>query len=222
MNEAQAREYGNLPTAQAYRLIDFELAEVWTLESFPPQYLLVVSGIKPYLNMRVNLAPLVYIQQPEYWGIEVVGRIRGGIGLPTTAPYTVSIPLAGITGTRGIEVIGATRSERIEVPPEEKPLAECRDWSAWQGSRPPAPPVLTVAGECEFPTAGYSVELRRHEPQGINPRDLLLDLVVHEPTGPVAQVITTVEARYEEETDFEYESVTILPDGPSIPVEKVG
>jgi hypothetical protein len=27
---------------------------------------------------------------------------------------------------------------------------------------------------------------------------------------------------YEEETDFEYESVTILPDGPSIPVEKVG
>ena len=101
-------------------------------------------------------------------------------------------------------------------------LAECSNWSAWHGSRPPAPPVLTVAGECEFPTAGYSVELRRHEPQGINPRDLLLDLVVHEPTGPVAQVITTVESRYEEETDFEYESVTILPDGPSIPVEKVG
>lgn len=101
-------------------------------------------------------------------------------------------------------------------------LAGCSNWSAWHGSRLPAPPVLTVAGECEFPTAGYSVELRRYEPQGINPRDLLLDLVVHEPTGPVAQVITTVEARYEEETDFEYESVTILPDGPSIPVEKVG
>jgi hypothetical protein len=91
-----------------------------------------------------------------------------------------------------------------------------------RSSRPPAAPVLTVVGECTLPTAGYSMELRRHDPQGINPRDLLLDLVVHEPTGPVAQVITTLEARYEEETDFEYESVTILPDGPSIPVEKIG
>ena len=62
----------------------------------------------------------------------------------------------------------------------------------------------------------------RHEPQGINPEYLLLDLVVHEPTGPVAQVITTVEARYEEEMDFEYETATILPDGPSIPVRKLG
>jgi hypothetical protein len=222
MNEVQARVYDDLPRAQAYRLINFERAEVRTLESFPPQYLLVVSGIKPYLNMRVNLVPLVYIRQPEYWGIEVAGHIRGGIGLTATAPYTASIPLAGIMGTRGIEVIGANRSQRIEVPPEGKPLAECDNWSAWHGSRPPAPPVLTVAGECTFPTAGYSVELRRHEPQGINPRDLLLDLVVHEPTGPVAQVITTEEARYEEQTDFEYESVTILPDGPSILVEKVG
>jgi hypothetical protein len=222
MNEGWIEEYEALPKAGSHRLIDFEQAEVVTLKSFPPQYMLVVRGTKPYLNMRVKLAPLVYIRQPEYWGIEVVGRLRGGIGLPAVAPYTASIPLAGITGTEGIEVIGATRSERIEVPPEGKPPWKCSDWSAWHGSRPPAPPVLTVVGECTFPTAGYSVELRRHEPQGINPEYLLLDLVVHEPTGPVAQVITTVEARYEEETDFEYETVTILPDGPSIPVRKLG
>jgi hypothetical protein len=152
----------------------------------------------------------------------VVGRLRGGIGLPAVAPYTASIPLAGITGTEGIEVIVATRSERLEVPPEGKPLWKCSDWSAWHGSRPPAPPVLTVVGEYTFSTAGYSVDLTRHEPQGINPEYLLLDLVVHEPIGPVAQVITTVEARYEEETDFEYETVTILPDGPSMPVRKLG
>jgi hypothetical protein len=222
MNEGAIEAFENLPKAGSYRLIDFEQAEVVTLESFPPQYVLVVRGMKPYLNMRVNLVPLVYVRQPEYWGIEVVGCLRGGIGLPALAPYTASIPLAAITGTKGIEVIGATRSERIDVPPEGKPPVECSNWSAWHGSRPPAPPVLTVVGECTFPTAGYSVELRRHEPQGINPKDLLLDLIVHEPSGPAAQVITTVEARYEEETDFEYESVTILPDGPSIPVEKLG
>jgi hypothetical protein len=106
------------------------------------------------------------------------------------------------------------------VPPTE-PAGDCRDWSAWHDHQPPGPPVLHVRGECEFPTAGFSVELKRREPQGINPRDLLLDRIVYEPSGPVAQVVTIVEARYREQTDFEYDTVTILPDGPSIPVQDV-
>lgn len=50
----------------------------------------------------------------------------------------------------------------------------------------------------------------------VDPRDLLPDLIVHEPSGPAAEVTTTVEARYDEETDFEF-----MLDGPSIPVEKL-
>jgi len=109
------KEYRTLPSAESYRLIDFERAEIVTLESFPPQFVLTVSGTKPYINMEVELVPRVYIQQPEYWGIEVVGHLPGGIGLPALAPYAVSLPLAGILGTKGIEVIGATRSEKIDV-----------------------------------------------------------------------------------------------------------
>lgn len=106
----------DLPAPTSTRLIDFEKVEIRTLRSFPPQHVLVVSGTKPYMNMDVTLEPLVYIRQPEYWGIEVVGRLPGGIGLPALAPYQVSIPLAGITGTKGIEVIGASRSEQVELP----------------------------------------------------------------------------------------------------------
>jgi hypothetical protein len=62
------------------------------------------------------------------------------------------------------------------------------------------------------------VELQRTQPQGINPKDLLLDKIVHPPTGLVAQVVTDVEVTYSEETTFEYETVTILPDGPQIPL----
>jgi hypothetical protein len=72
------------------------------------------------LNMEVTLRPRVYIQQPEYWGIEVVGCLPG-FGIPVMTPFTVSIRLAGLMGTEGIEVIGATRSEKIELkdlPPE--------------------------------------------------------------------------------------------------------
>lgn len=70
--------------------------------------------------MTVELRPLTYIRQPEFWGIEVVGFLPG-FGLPVVAPYTVSLPLDGVTGRRGIEVLGATRSEKIEVPPRGGP-----------------------------------------------------------------------------------------------------
>lgn len=137
-------------------------------------------------------------------------------------PFRVSLRLAAIVGTEGVEVIGASTSDRLEVPPREPQGNPCFDWSAFHGSRPPAPRVLQVAGTCRFPTGGYTVELVRHEPQGINPEDLLLDLVVHEPTGGVPDVITEVEARYQETTETEYKTVTILPEGPTIPVHPLG
>jgi hypothetical protein len=212
--------YRALPTAKSHRLVGFERAEVLTLRSYPPQYLLVVSGTKPYLNMEVELVPLVYVRQPEYWGIEVVGRLRG-VGLPAVSPYTVSLALTGVLGTSGVEVIGADRSLSIDVPPDTAQSGSCRDWSADHDHQPPGAPVLRVRGTCRFPTAGYAVKLRRHEPQGINPADLLLDRIVHPPTGPAAQVVTDVEASYSEETEFEFETVTILPDGASVPVRDV-
>jgi hypothetical protein len=128
VNEEQIRVHQNLPTAGSQRLIDFERAQVLTLESFPPQFVLRVTGTKPFLNMEVHLEPLVFIRQPEFWGIEVVGRLPGGIGLPALAPYDVSIPLNGTIGTEGIEVIGASRSKRIRVP------------STGPGTEPPSSP----------------------------------------------------------------------------------
>jgi hypothetical protein len=75
-----------------------------------------------------------------------------------------------------------------------------------------------VAGACEFPSAGYTVELRRHEPQGINPTNLLLEKVMHAPTDVSASALTTVQVRYREEASMRDETVTTLPDGVSLPV----
>lgn len=74
MNEQQLRDHERLPQSEACRLIDFEEVDVVTLESFPPQEVLVVSGTKPYLNMEVSVRPRTCIRQPEYWGIDVAGR----------------------------------------------------------------------------------------------------------------------------------------------------
>jgi hypothetical protein len=108
-----------LPAPQSCRLIDFETAEVRP-GFVTGTFILVVSGTKPYANMTVELRPLIYIRRPAYWGIEVVGCLPG-FGLPALAPYTVALPLDGVTGTRGVEVLGATRSRRLAVPPRGAP-----------------------------------------------------------------------------------------------------
>jgi len=115
MDEAQFEALSGLPTAESCRVIDFEVAQVVALDTSPPQHVLIVAGTKPTANLRVDLVPLVYIRQPEYWGIEVVGCRAGDIDLPARAPYTVCLPLTGSMGTEGVEVIGASRSEKIPL-----------------------------------------------------------------------------------------------------------
>ncbi len=74
-------------------------------------------------------------------------------------------------------------------------------------------PRIRVTGVCMVPTSGWSAELRRHEPQAADD-ELLLDLLLARPTGPVLQVISSLLVTYEESTDRGYERVSILPDGP--------
>jgi hypothetical protein len=112
--DEQLQRFAASPPASAFRLIDFSYADVVILESFPPQFVLRVSGTKPYANMTVQLVPLVYVQQPEYWEIEVVGSLSG-IGLPAEQPYEVSLAITSFLGTAGVEVVGASRRQKIDV-----------------------------------------------------------------------------------------------------------
>ncbi len=81
--------------------------------------------------------------------------------------------------------------------------------------------LLRVEGTCELGSTGFDIDLVRHEPQGINPTDLLLDLVVTPPPPDaiVSPGLTSYPVLYEEETTFMFQTVTILPDGPSLDVE---
>lgn len=110
------------PASENCRRIDFDKAEVRP-GFIPHTWFLIVSGMKPCANMDVSLRPLIYIQCPEYWGIEVIGCLPGGICLEALVPYTEAIPLNGTIGCKGIEVLGARRREQIEV----EDGCECRD-----------------------------------------------------------------------------------------------
>jgi len=97
----------------------------------------------------------------------------------------------------------------------------CGDWHAWHDRMPGKRATLHVVGRCVFPTGGYAVSLELAEPQGINPRIYLLDLIVVPPTGPVTQVVTEVPVHYREVTDAVYSHVQILPENAVVPVQEV-
>ena len=99
-----------------------------------------------------------------------------------------------------------------------KPLpGKCKDWKAayMKGT-------LMVRGWCTFPSSGWSMKLRHADPQGANPKDLLLERVVALQEGYQANVLRAIEVEYDEKTDVEYDTVTILPDGPTVQVQRPG
>jgi hypothetical protein len=83
---------------------------------------------------------------------------------------------------------------------------KCEDWKAYHDHMPPGPATLRVTATCSCPP-GRTLELRRKEVQGINERDLLLELTEVEQDGDG-------ELEYREDTDMRYDTVSILPDGP--------
>lgn len=119
MSNQTTTDFISLPTANSSRLIDFRDADVRP-GIVANTWFLVVSGEAPCANMEVSLVPLVYVQQPDYWGIEVTGTLPGGICLTAMKPYMVTLDITHVLGTIGIEVIGAQRTERIDVPPRKR------------------------------------------------------------------------------------------------------
>ena len=95
----------------ACRLIDFDHALLHNMSKF--LHILLVHGTKPYRNMNVSLRPRVYIHPPEYWAIGVVG-CTDGVVIPATEPYAVSLLIDFARECKGVEVIGASGSVKLD------------------------------------------------------------------------------------------------------------
>ena len=103
------------------------------------------------------------------------------------------------------------------LPPVATSTVRCHDWTV---SRLPVDrPQLVVSAVCAV-RGGERLELRRLDPQGINPADLLLELVVLPspfPDGPRSSEVRIIDV----EPDANYKTVTVLPDGPTLPVDEL-
>ena len=115
--QGQGEDFETCPPSQTCRKINFDEERVEIRPGFAKDtWFLLVTGMKPYTNMRVELVPVMYVKRPEFWQIEVVGCLPG-IGLTALAPYSVFVSLEGVIGTKGIEIMGATKSKKLFVPP---------------------------------------------------------------------------------------------------------
>ena len=114
----------------------------------------------PIVRFTVIVPPIVAGQQSSFDVDAAALRSTQSslFGGPRPGPQ-VSYEAIDLTGT-------------VSCAPAEDDADTCRDWSASHDHMPPGPATLRVHGTCTFPTTGYEVELRRHEPQGINPADL--------------------------------------------------
>lgn len=118
---------GSLSSVPNGRIIDFDKAELRKLP-FQDSLYLWVKGTLPDIGFEARLAPRVYNDRPDYWGIEVAVIQAPRTVLPGPANdvgdaedalvFERSVPLTGITGVRGITVIGANRVKRIEIAGE--------------------------------------------------------------------------------------------------------
>lgn len=79
-------------------------------------YQLTVSGMKPFTNMEVSLDHESYSGRPAYWRTMVIGCTKNGLLLPLAAPYYITMNLDRFVGTRGVEIVGASRAVRRAVP----------------------------------------------------------------------------------------------------------
>ena len=113
----------------------------------------------------------------------------------------------------------ASKLDRAEGVLNRPPLAT-RDWYAWNDHMPPPPDVFHVVGEVQVPNPGVDVLLVPKMPQGINPRILLLDLILVQRPGLWIQIPVWKPARYEK-VKVAYTGVEIFCGSQSIAIISV-
>ena len=95
--------------------VDFESA---TIQTNPPKSkMLTVKGQTPSSSSEgspVKLQPVKYVVQPEYWRIDVLWDRADAI-FQSLNSYEASLDLTGVTGTKGIEVVGKHSNKKIDV-----------------------------------------------------------------------------------------------------------
>lgn len=178
---------------------------------------------------RPGVPPNVRIL-PEVFPVLLDIRVRRGPALQVLTPvrhHLRNLKLEGKTSVLAFAMIGdhVVGSSSVQVGPSQHPPkgtvhVDTSDWYAWLNKQPPGPASFHVHGTVQLPTPGYDVRLVPASPQGINPRQLILDLQVTARPGIWPHIVTSVSVRYDHAQAIDYDTVIIRePDGDTVGVD---
>lgn len=175
----------------------------------PPTVRLTAETFSVLLNLHVRRGRALQVPKPvrHYLRNLKLGEKHGKTTL------TVFAMLRGdIVGSASVPIQPAH-----ECPKKDPVTVDTTDWYAWTNQMPGAAGSFHVSGVVYLPSPGYAAEIVRATPQGINPRELILDVKVTRRPGIWPQVITPVSLRFDEETTIAYDGVLIRePDGDAV------
>jgi hypothetical protein len=72
----------------------------------------------------------------------------------------------------------------------------CQSPYAWINTLPARTPEFVTTITCSFPNRGYSVSLQLHQPQGADPKQVIVDLVYTKLDGHWPDIVTPFSSRY--------------------------
>jgi hypothetical protein len=222
------------------------------VEMFQPHLRLLVEPDGEYTLLSLTLAPNTSYSSgraelgvppnvrltAEVESVLLHIRTRKGLCLPMIRPIRHRLrnlklgPAHGKTSVIAFAMVDGNIVGSASIPvdpgtttPNPNPTisVDTSDWYAWVNAMPPGPHSFHVTGVVYAPTPGYEASLTPASPQGINPRDLILDLNLRPLPGIWPQVVTPISVRYDiADYSGNYDSVLVRePDGDAvqIPVE---
>lgn len=184
----------------------------------PPNYRLIRETVGILLHIRYTSLPTC---------LHVITPVKHqlcNIKLGGDSGKNSVIAFAMIGGrVMGNSIVSIDDAGKISIT-EEK-LTGCQvdssQWSAWVNFQTPSPKSLRVQGVVSAPTPGYKAVVTVASPQGINPRELILDLSLKPLPGLWPRIITPIPAIYEDmKYDGDHDTVLVrFPDGNLIQLE---
>lgn len=120
VNNDEQMKAGTTPPVKSGRVnaADFDSAELRAGPTMGQGLYLIVSGPMPKPGANIRLLPVLGNPPPEYQRIELAWEARAandhGASMGVER-YEKSMPLSGLLGTKGIELVGANGTKKFNL-----------------------------------------------------------------------------------------------------------
>lgn len=161
------------------------------VELAPPPNVRLLPEVQPViLHVQVRTGPCLQVLTPLRHRVH---DLRLGAAHGKTGVLAFVMVKGAVVGSASIPV----NDPGTSVNPTPRPV-DTADWYAWMNRMPPGPGSFHLMGTVLVSNPGVTARLKRGEPQGINPAELIVDLVLEQQPGFWPSVVTAVSVRYDE------------------------